>query len=118
MLQRRLAPLRLRERQAAAADGLVQLVLDLVDLRRTRIWLRPQVARISRVPAELEADQMVLLERGRRPAQAVLAQALALEVVGVGDGRADGARPAAPADRRANRRLSHAGVQHTGRQRP
>ena len=66
---------------ASSSDSLplqtsrVQLVLDPVDRRGARVGLRPQVAWIGRMPAELEADQMVLLEGRGRPAQPVLAQA-------------------------------------------
>ena len=72
------------ERQPAAADLGVQLVLDLVDLCRARIRLGPEVARVGRVPAELEADQMILLVGRRRPAQPVLAKPLLLQVIRVG----------------------------------
>ena len=77
VLERRLAPLRLGERERPRADAVVELVLDLVDGRRARVGLRPEVARVGRVAAQLEADQVVLLERRRRAAQAVLRAAAA-----------------------------------------
>ena len=69
VLERRLAPLRLGERERPGADSVVQLVLDLVDRCGARVRLGPEVARIGRVAAELEADQVVLLERRRRAAE-------------------------------------------------
>src|SRR6516165_3048428 len=68
MLEIRLLLLRLGKRERAVADLGVELVLDLVDLRRARVRLRPEVARVGGIAAELEADQVILLVRGiRRP---------------------------------------------------
>ena len=75
VLERRLAPLCLGERQRPRADAAVELVLDPVDRRRARVRLRPQVARIGGVAAQLEADQVVLLERRRRARAARTARA-------------------------------------------
>ena len=55
VLELRLLRCASRERERAAAHLRVQLVLDLVDLRRARIRLGPEVARVGRVAAELEA---------------------------------------------------------------
>jgi hypothetical protein len=63
VLQRRLAPLGLVERQVARADLAVQLVLDCVHLGRARVRLRPEIARVDRMAAQLEADQVIFLER-------------------------------------------------------
>src|SRR5436309_1534987 len=105
MLQSRLAALRLREAELPRAHGAVQLVLDLVHLRRPRVALGPQVARVARVTAELEADQVILLEVAQPTAERVRADLPLLERVRVVDRRADRPRPAAAADRRADRRL-------------
>src|SRR5205085_9304077 len=61
VLERGVLPLGVGGRHPAGANGSVELVLDLVDVGRTRIRLRPEVARIGRVPAELETEQVVLL---------------------------------------------------------
>ena len=66
VLELRLLRLRVGERERAGADLRVQLVLDPVDGARARIRLRPEVARVGRVAAQLERDQVVLLVRGRR----------------------------------------------------
>jgi hypothetical protein len=115
VLELRLLQLRLGERQLARADARVQVVLDPVDGRRPWIRLRPEVARIRRIAAELETDQVVLLVCGRRAVLVVHPHLLALERVRVVDGRTDRARPAALADRRADRRLRHRGIQHARR---
>ena len=103
VLERGLAALRLGERERPRAHTVVEVVLDLVDRSGARVRLRPEVARIGRVAAELEADQVVLLERRRRAAEPVLPEPLRLERVRVRDGRPDGARPAVTADRRGDR---------------
>ena len=66
VLERGLAALRVGERERPRAHTVVQVVLDLVDRGGARVRLRPEVARIDRVAAQLEADQVVLLERRRR----------------------------------------------------
>src|SRR3954471_21012522 len=104
MLERGLTTLRLGEAQLAAAHLRVQLVLLAVDDDSARLRLGPEVARVGRVAAELEADQVILLVRRRRPAQPVLTEPSTLEVIRVGNGRPDRACPAAPADRRSDRR--------------
>src|SRR5690348_16897440 len=68
--------------------------------------------------AELEADQMVLLERGGRAAQAVRAQLLDLQMGRVVGRRANRPRPAAGADGRADRRLGDLRVENPGGERP
>src|SRR5579884_3076322 len=103
VLERGLAPLRVREREPATADLRVQLVLDPVDLARARIRLRPEVARVGRMAAELEADQMILLVVVRRARPAVLAHLHELQRAGVARRRPDGLRPALPADGRPDR---------------
>jgi len=57
MLERGLLLLRVVERERAGADLGVELVLDLVDRGGAGVRLRPEVARIGRVAAELEAQQ-------------------------------------------------------------
>ncbi len=54
VLEGGLLHLRLRESERTTAYLRVQLVLDRVDLRGSRVGLGPQVARIGRVAAELE----------------------------------------------------------------
>src|SRR6516165_11980262 len=97
VLERGLLSLRAGEGQRPRADAVVEVVLDPVDGRRARVGLGPQVARVGRTAAQLEADQVVLLERRGRAAQVVLREALRLEAVGVRDGRAHRARPPAAA---------------------
>src|SRR6266536_6577796 len=104
VLQRRLLLLRVAQRERARANLLVELVLDPVDLGRPRVRLGPEVPRIRRMAAELEADQVILLVRRERTRLVVGAHLPPLEPAGVLDGRADRARPAAPADRRVDRR--------------
>src|SRR5690242_18602391 len=87
VLERGLLDLRVGERQGAVAHTPVQVVLDRVDLRGARVGLGPQVARVGRVAAELEADQMVLLVVRRRPRLAVEAHLAPLERVRVLRGR-------------------------------
>ncbi len=69
-------------------------------------------------PPSSRRDQVVLLERRRRPPEPVEPQLPLLQGIRVGDGRANGLRPAGTADRRADRRLRHVGVEHAGRQVP
>src|SRR5581483_10606469 len=114
VLQRRLLVLRLLERERAAADLRVQLVLDPVDLRGAGVGLRPEVAGVVRIAADLEADQMVFLVRRRRPAQPVRAHLLLLQLVRVLDRRTDRLGPAGAADRRADVPLRHPRVRHSG----
>src|SRR6266496_3197728 len=61
VLEPRLARLRLQERDPARAEVFVELELDPVDLVRPGTRLGPEVARIGRVAAKREADQMILL---------------------------------------------------------
>jgi hypothetical protein len=68
--------------------------------------------------AELEADQVVLLEAAERSAQPVLAQLPHLQLVRVRRRRADRPRPAAHADRVADRRLRDGRVERARRARP
>jgi hypothetical protein len=82
VLELRLPSLCLREGQPARAHLGVELILDPVDVRSPRIRLGPKVAGIRRVAAELEADQVVLLEVGGRPLQGGGAELLELEVDG------------------------------------
>jgi hypothetical protein len=115
VLQRRLAPLRLGEGQPAGADGVVQLVLGRVDVVGPGPWLRPEVARVARAAAELEADQVILLVIVRAAGRAVLPQLPQLQLVRVAGRGPHRLRPAAHADRRADRRLRDVGVQHARR---
>ena len=69
VLERGLRSLRVVERERAAAHLRVQLVLDRVDPRRPRVRLGPEIPRVGRVPAELEADQVILLVAGQRAGQ-------------------------------------------------
>src|ERR1700741_2873212 len=87
VLQRRLLVLRPLERERAAADLRVQFVLDPIDLRGAGVGLRPEIARVVRVAADLEADQMVFLICRRRAAQPVRAHLPLLQVVRVLDRR-------------------------------
>jgi hypothetical protein len=49
------------ETERAVADARVEVVLGRVDLLGARARFRPEVARVGRMTAELEADQMILL---------------------------------------------------------
>src|SRR6185437_9908729 len=84
-----LALLRLGEGQLPVADLGVELVLDLIHLRRARVRLGPEVARVGRAAAHLEADQVVLLVVRHRAHLAVLPHLLALERVRVRHRRPD-----------------------------
>src|SRR5512146_1365024 len=117
MLERGLLELGLVERELAGADLAVQLVLDRVDLRRPRIRLRPEIARIGRMPAELEADQVVLLIVGAPSTDAVFTHLSHFQLVRVRGRRPDRLRPAANADRGLDVRLRDVGVEHAGRAR-
>src|SRR6266566_4960259 len=110
--------LRRVERHPSGADRVVELVLDRVDVGGPWIRLRPEVARVGRMAAELEADQVVLLEVARAAAEPVRAHLLELEVRGVVARRANRPGPAADADRRADRGLRDIGVEDARRQRP
>ncbi len=112
VLQRRLFFLRLRQRQRTVTDLRVQLVLDPIDLCRARVRLRPEIARVGRIAANLEADQVILLVRRRRAVQSVRAHLRQLQLVRVVDRRTNRRRPAAYADGRADRRLRDVRVEN------
>src|SRR5581483_7883482 len=105
VLELRLLPLSICKRELAAAHLAVELVLDAIDIAGARIRLRPEVAWVGRVAAELETDEMVLLIVGRAAALSVGAHLLDLQRVRVLHGRADGPRPAVDADGGADVRL-------------
>jgi hypothetical protein len=117
VLESRLCALRLGQGQLALADLVVELVLDLVDLGRARVRLGPEVPRVGRVSAELEADQVILLVVRRRAGESVQRHLLELELRRVARGRADRPRPAVHADRAPDRRLRDVGVERPRRQR-
>src|SRR6266404_1585332 len=83
VLENGLAHLRVRERHRPAAHRRVELVLDPVDLGGARIGLRPEIARVDGVAAELEADEVILLIVGFPAPLAVLAHLLYLQRVRV-----------------------------------
>jgi hypothetical protein len=116
VLEGRLCALGLGQGQLALADLVVELVLDLVDLGCARVRLGPEVPRVGRVAAELEADQMILLVVRRRAGEAVQRHLLELELRRVARRRADRSRPAVHADRAADRRLRDVGVERPRRQ--
>src|SRR5712691_10952436 len=106
-----LAALSRREAQPAGADLRVEIVLDRVDVVGTGTRLRPEIARVGRRAAELEADEVVLLVGMRAAALAVRAHLPELELTRVARGRPDRPCPARDADRPADRRLGHVGVE-------
>src|SRR5262245_11686676 len=118
VLELRLAALGLGQGQVPGADLVVELVLDLVDVRRARVGLGPQVASVGRMPAELEADEVVLLVARQAAVEAVLDQLLPLQPGRVVGGRPDRTRPPVDADRLPDGRLRDIGIEHAGRERP
>jgi hypothetical protein len=116
VLEGGLCTLRLGQGQLALADLVVELVLELVDLGCAGVRLRPEVPRIGRVSAELEADEVILLVVGRRTGEAVQRHLLELELGRVARGRADRPRPTVHADRALDRRLRHVRVERARRQ--
>src|SRR5205085_5088219 len=103
------------ERELTRADLGVELVLDLIHLRRARVRLGPEVARVAGAAAELETDEVILLVLRQRADLAVLPHLLPLELVRVGARRADRRRPAVATDRGADARLRHVRVENAGR---
>src|SRR6266511_5833567 len=118
VLERRLASLGLLEAHPARADGGIQLVLRLIHFPCPLDRLRPEVARVGRVAAELEADQMVLLVVGGGAAAPIRLHLLDLELARVARWRPDRPRPALTTDRLADRGLRNAGVRDARGQRP
>src|ERR1700675_2663664 len=103
------------ERQLPCANFGVEVVLDRVHLGRARIRLGPEVPRVGGMPAELEADEVVLLVVGQRAADAVFTHLFLLQLIRVRGRRPDRLRPPVHADRGIDVRLRDVGIQDAGR---